>query len=168
MSADRAWLALVGERPPDASCAAPARDATSSEERGWLAVWISRSKPARQALRADPAAFDADGPPGFASLVLVPDTRRVTFDDSVVQRARQLVLAAGRPWTVATTLVSDDVLFRGALLAAPRPFAEDPFALVAPARRLELGAGLLSPGPLRLPAPHIERWAGKPWPQSGF
>ena len=168
MSGERAWLALVGERPSSASCAAPARDATTSEELGRLVVWRSRRKPVRHALRADPAAFDAGGPPGFASLVLVPGARTVIFDDAVVQRARQLVLAAGRPWTAVTTLVGDDVLFRGSLLAAPEPFDDDPFGLVAPARRLEVGAGLLSPGPLRLPAPHIERWAGKPWPQSGF
>jgi hypothetical protein len=102
--------------------------------------------------------------------VLLAAGRDVLFDDPAVQRARQLLHAGTAPWTAATTLVDDSVHFRGSLLASPAGgcAASDPFTLVAPARRLRIGPGLVSGGPLRLPAPVIERYAGQPWPQSGF
>ncbi len=161
-------MALAAERPHDADACAAVREAGTGAPLGWLAAWRRRDPPTPDALRADPAAFDATGPPAHASLVLVPKGRNVTFDDLAVQRARQLVLAMTGSWTVVTTLVADSVHFRGSLLAARANLPDDPFALVAPARRLEVDSGLLAPGPLRLPAPAIERWAGKPWPQTGF
>jgi hypothetical protein len=164
----RAWLAVATGRPHDADACAAVRDAATGAPCGWLAVWARQDRPGPGALRADPAAFDAGGPPALVSLVLVPEGRTVPFDDAAVQRARQLVLAAGGSWAVVTTLVDDSVHFRGSLLAARGELPDDPFALVAPARRLEVGSGLLASGPARLPAPVIERWAGKPWPQSGF
>lgn len=169
MSADRAWLALVDARPPDATAAAAAHDATTGAALGWLAAWERAAKPVRRTWRADPAAFAPDGPAGRASLVLVERPREVIFDDLAVQRARQRVLAEGAPWTAVTTLVDDAVHFRGSLLAAPgdAPF-DDPFTLVGAARELRLGPGLISPGPLRLPSPILERYAGRPWPQAGF
>ncbi len=163
-----AWMALQLERPRDADACAAVRDATTGAPLGWLAAWRRRGRPAPGALRADPAAFDAGGPPAYASLVLVPEHRRLIFDDLAVQRARQLVLAADGGYTAVTTLVDDSVHFRGSLLAARAALPDDPFALVAPVRRLEVDSGLLAPGPPRLPAPVIERWTGKPWPQSGF
>lgn len=169
MSDQRAWLALVDEPPADAWACAPATDLITGATAGWLAAWLRASKPVRHALRADPAAFDPDGPPGRASYVLIAPPREVIFDDPAVQRARQLLLQAGGPWTAVTTLVADSSHFAGSLLAAPGDRAfEDPFSLVAQPRELALGPGLLSPGPLRLPAPVIERWAGQPWPQAGF
>ena len=168
MTTARAWVALLAEEPLDADAVTAVRDAVTGAPLGWLAAWARKGKPARNALRADPAAFDAGGPPAYVSLVLVPAGRNVAFDDVTVQRARQMVLAAAGSWTVATTLVDDSVHFRGSLLAARAGLADDPFTLVAPALRLEVDSGLLAPGPLRLPAPVIERWAGQPWPQSGF
>ncbi|MBV9338675.1 MAG: hypothetical protein JO153_11705 [Solirubrobacterales bacterium] len=169
MSAARAWLALLSERPDGAEAAADACDVGTGEPAGWLAVWRQAAKPSRTAWRVDPAAFDPGGPAGTVSLVLVPNARAVIFDDLVVQRARQLVLAAAGPWTALTTLVSDAVHFRGSLLGRPGEGGfEDPFTLIAPARRLRVGPGLISPDALRLPAPVIERYAGQPWPQTGF
>ena len=168
MTGGRTWLALADARPLAADAAAAVRDAATGEPLGWLAAWWRPDSPAPEALRADPAALHPRGLAGHASLVLVPRGRAVPFDDLAVQRARQLVLAAAGRWTTVTTLVDDAVHFRGSVLAAPDRIADDPFELVAPARRLAVGPGLLSPGPLRLPAPHVERWAGRPWPQSGF
>ncbi len=168
MSADRAWLALLEAAPRDAAAAAEARNAADGGAVGWLAVWLSEERPVAHALRADPAAFDPGGPAARASYVLVPEERSVLFDDAAVQHARRRVHAGG-PWTAVTTLVSDPVRFRGSLVAAPGEGAlDDPFAQVAPARALAVGPGLLSAGPLRLPAPVIERYAGRPWPQAGF
>ena len=170
MSGERAWLALLDAPDARADMAAEARDRTSGAVAGWLTAWIRSGKPVRHALRADPAAFDADGRAAVASYVLVPSERAVIFDDPAVQRARQQVLAAARPWTAVTTLVANDVHFRGSLLGVAGDDASwsDPFAAIAPARWLDLGPGLLASGPLRLPAPVIERYAGKPWPQTGF
>ena len=68
-----------------------------------------------------------------------------------------------------TTLVSDDVHFRGSLLAAPRwPFATTRSRRSRRPRCSPSGPGLISAGPALLPAPVIERYAGKPWPQTGF
>ncbi len=156
----RAWLARTDARPPDAIAAA------AIEGGGWLAAWVQTAKPVRHALRADPAAFDPDGPGAHVSYVLVGAPREVLFDDLAVQRARQLVLAGG-PWTAVTTLVSDSTRFRGSLVAARAPF-DDPFARIAPAVRLTVGPGLLAAGPPRLPSPVVERYAGQPWPQTGF
>lgn len=169
MSAPRAWLALVQERPSDATASARAYDSGTDELSGWLSVWLRASKPVRHALRADPAAFASDGPRASASYLLVDAQRDLVFDDPVVQRARQLVLAAGGPWTSLTTLVSDASHFRGSLVAVPGDGDfDDPFELIGRGRRLHLEPGLLSAGPLRLPSPVIERYAGQPWPQSGF
>ncbi len=168
MSGGRAWLALVDEQPENATAAALVEDLETGEALGWLGAWVRAGKPVRHALRADPAAFDRDGPGAMASLVLIHPPRQVIFDDPAVQRARQLVLAGG-PWTAVTTLLADTVHFAGALVAVAgdEPF-DDPFRLVAPGRRVRVGAGLLRGGPLCLPAPVVERYAGQPWPQSGF
>ncbi len=169
MSAGRAWLALVDARPAGATASARVTDLATDEPLGWLSVWLRASKPVHHALRADPAAFAPDGPRASASYLLVRRGRDVVFDDPAVQRARQLVLAAAGPWTAVTTLVSDAVHFRGSLVAVPGGGeVDDPFELIAPGRRLRVEAGLLSAGPLRLPAPVLERYAGQPWPQSGF
>jgi len=167
VSAPRAWLALVPDRPPDATAAARVAE-VGGGPLGWLAVWLRAAKPVRHALRADPAAFSPDGPAASASYLLL-EQRDVIFDDPAVQRARQLILAAAGPWTAVTTLVSDASHFRGSLVAVPgEQELSDPFGLVGRGRRLQVEAGLLSGGPLRLPAPVIERYAGQPWPQSGF
>ena len=169
MTGSRAWLALLDAPPADATAAAPLHDLDDGRVLGWLAAWVRAAKPVRHALRADPAAFDPAGPAAIGSYVLLAG-RDIPFDDPAVQRARQLLLATPAPWTAATTLVGDSVHFRGSLLAAdPEAWpASDPFTLVAPARRIRIGPGLMSGGPLRLPAPVIERYAGQPWPQSGF
>jgi hypothetical protein len=168
MTGGRAWLALVDEQPGNATATATVQDLRTGERLGWLAAWLRAGKPVRHALRADPAAFDPDGPGAVASLVLIDPARQVIFDDSAVQRARQIVLGGG-PWTAVTTLVADTVHLAGALVAAAGvELFEDPFRLVAPGRRLRVGPGLLHGGPLRLPAPVVERYAGQPWPQSGF
>lgn len=158
------WLALVQEHPDGATAAAEVSDLDTGAPAGWLAFWDRRAKPLRHALRADPAAFAADGPPAVASYLLYS----TLFDDPAVQRARQLVMAGG-PWTAVTTLVSDATHFRGSLVAMDQGDSPlDPFWVVGRGRWLRVGPGLLSAGPLQLPAPVVERYAGRPWPQSGF
>jgi len=157
------WLALVEERPPRALAAAEVAGA------GWLAAWEGGGeKPVAHALRADGRIVDVDGAPATASLVLAPSGVRLPFDDLAVQQARRRVLA-GAPAALLTTLLSDASHFEGALTAwrggGPR---EDPFARIFPARRLQVGPGLL--GAVLPPAgPTIERYgSANPWPWDRF
>ncbi len=157
------WLALVDERPREALAAAEV------DGGGWLTAWEGRGeKPVAHALRADGRIVDADGAPATASLVLTPPGVRLPFDDLAVQQARRRVLA-GPPAALLTTLLSDASHFEGALTAwrggGPR---DDPFARIFPARRLEVGPGLL--GAVLPPAgPTIERYgSANPWPWDRF
>jgi hypothetical protein len=156
-----AWLALVGERPADADAAGEVVGG------GWLAAWTSRARPHRAALRADARVVDAGGAAATVSLVLAPDGVRLPFDDLAVQQARRRILA-GPPVDAVTTLLRDASHFEGSLLVARgdrvRLLGDDPFARLFPARRLEVGPGVL--GAVPPPAgPTVERYgSANPWP----
>ena len=80
---------------------------------------------------------------------------------------------AGRPGSsppgAATGAPSRASTFGGALCAWRGPWTpDDPFAAVAPARRVTVGAGLVSAGPAQLPSAIVERYAGQPWPADRF
>lgn len=156
------WLALVEERPPGALTAAPVG------EGGWLAAWERGERPVAHALRADARIVDPAGAPATASLVLTPRGVRLAFDDLAVQQARRQILAGPSP-ALVTTLLTDSSHFEGSLTAWRGGGAhEDPFARIFPARRLEVGAGLL--GAVLPPAgPTIERYgSANPWPSDSF
>jgi len=157
------WLALVDERPADALAAA------GVDGGGWLAAWEKEGeKPVAHALRADGRIVDPAGAPATVSLVLTPPRVRLAFDDLAVQQARRRILA-GPPLALVTTLLSDASHFEGSLTAWRDGGArDDPFARVFPARRLEIGPGLL--GAVLPPAgPTIERYgSANPWPWDRF
>ena len=69
------WLALVDERPENATAAAPAheRDGTPA---GFLAIWARRAKPLADARRADARLLDTEGAEAHVSLVRPPPGRR--------------------------------------------------------------------------------------------
>jgi hypothetical protein len=165
----RCWFDMVDGEPDTAWAAAPATD-RDGQTTGWLAVWLRPGKPSRRALLADPRAFDRQGAPALVSMVMMDAAVRVIFDDLAVQRARQLLLADNR-YRAVTTLARDQSTFGGSLLAVDGSsvgvLADDPFQLVAPARILRVGPGLIGRSPA-LPAPVIERYGGQPWPADKF
>ena len=167
MSDERAWLELVDELPGDADAAAEVSGG------GWLAVWLRASEPTRDARRADPRILDSGAAAARVSLVLPPREGLWLFDDPAVQHARRVVLADARPADAVTTLLVDDSHCAGALTVRRGPGAEqrlrdDPFARIWPARRLQIGPGLLGAVPSS-PGPTIERHgSGTPWPGGRF
>ncbi len=164
------WLALVDERPEDATAAAPAHERDGAPA-GWLAIWARRAKPLRDARRVDARLLDPGGAEALVSLVRPPAGVRLLFDDVAVQQARRDVLAA-LPFDAVTTLLSDSSHFEGSLTVArgdrATRLADDPFARIFPARTLHVGAGVL--GTVPAPAgPVIERYgSAQPWPQDRF
>jgi hypothetical protein len=170
MSAPRCWFAVVDTCPEAAWAAAEAVD-DHGRSFGWLGVWQRPGKPTRDALLADPRAFDPAGPPGWASVVLIGAQVRVVFDDPAVQRARQRLLEYN-PFTAVTTLSRDAATFGGSLVAvtdpaSPAAVADDPFRVVATPIVVHIGPGLIGASP-PLPAPVIERYGGQPWPADRF
>ncbi len=164
------WLALVDERPGDATASAPAHEPGGAPA-GHLAIWDRRAKPSRDARRIDARLLDPAGAGAVVSLVRPPPGVRLLFDDPAVQHARRAVLAA-QPQDAVTTLLSDASHFEGSLTVARGAgvarLADDPFARVFPARILHVGAGLL--GAVPPPAgPVIERYgSAQPWPWDRF
>jgi hypothetical protein len=135
-----------------------------------LAAWPRGRKPLREAVRMDERLIDLNGPPAWVSLVLVPPEVAPLFDDPAVSQAMRRVLA-GPPFAAVSTLVRDAVHFAGAVTVeqADRPdrLADDPFAVLYPARVLRVGPGMF--GRVAPPAgPAIQRYSGKPWPAAGF
>lgn len=121
------------------------------------------------ALRMLAAMVDPGGPPGWLSVVLAAPGAEPAFDDLAVQHARRRVLA--EPWPGAvSTLLRDDSRFAGAIRFATtrEGLGDDPFARIAPARVLRVGAGRF--GLVASPAgPVIERYgSGRPWPGDRF
>ena len=164
------WLALVDERPDDATAAARVH-ALDGTPAGFLAIWARRAKPLPDARRIDARLLDREGAEAWISLVRPPPGVRLLFDDLAVQHARRAVLAA-LPLDAVTTLLSDASHFEGSLTVARGDgvarLADDPFARIFPARLLRVGAGVVG----RLPAPAgpvIERYgSAQPWPQDRF
>jgi hypothetical protein len=162
------WLAVV-DSPDGADAAAPLAEPGGAHA-GFLAAWLRRAKPVRHALRADPRILDPHGGAASISLVLLPRSRHVKFDDPAVQQARRDVLARP-PAEAVSTLLFDASHFAGAITVErrdPARLADDPFARVHPARILHVGAGMLG----RVPAPAgptIERHgSANPWPWPRF
>lgn len=175
MTEERCWLALLEPgtaAPAGADAAAGVRDGAGGDA-GTLALWLRRSKPVRDARRADPRILDAGGPPALVSLVLPPRGALAPFDDTAVQQARRAVLADAEPADLVTTLLLDDSHFAGALTArrgdgAPTRLRDDPFARVWPARVLHVDAGVLG-AVAPPPGPTIERHGSAvPWPGGRF
>jgi hypothetical protein len=161
-----AWLALVQEWPEDADAAAKADGA------GFLAAWLRRAKPVREARRVDARLIDPGGDPALVSLVLPTAGVSLLFDDPAVQHARRRVLA-GPPFDAVSTLLRDSSHFEGAVTVArggdeQRLRWDDPFARVFPARLLRVESGLF--GRVPPPAgPTIERYgSAQPWPWDRF
>jgi hypothetical protein len=167
----RCWLAIVDAAPKDATAIAELEDDAGARA-GVLVAWFRRSKPVRNALRADSRIVDPAGPAGWASLVLVPPGVRVAFDDLAVQQARRDVLAHPRADAVST-LLRDASHFEGAITLARGEegrarLRDDPFARVFPARMLRLGPGIIGAPPAPV-GPTIERYgSANPWPWDRF
>ncbi len=78
---------------------------------------------------------------------------------------------AGPPFAAVSTLVRDAVHFAGAVTVGWNDdlgrLGDDPFARLQPARLLRVGPGMFGRVPPP-PGPVIQRYAGKPWPVTGF
>jgi hypothetical protein len=162
------WLARTPERPSDASAAADLRNG-AGEAAGWLAAWPAGRKPVRDAVRMDARLVDPDGQPAWVSLVLPPPQASPIFDDTAVSGALRAVLA-GPPPDAVSTFVRDAVHFAGALTVRRADaflLRDDPFARLAPAAILNLGGGFAGRVPPPV-GPVTQRYAGLPWPVSGF
>ena len=162
----RVWLAWTDRPAPDAWAAAELGGGA-----GWLVAWRGDEHPRRGALGADPVALDPAGEAAWISLAWLPEDFVLLYDDPAVQRARQRVLE-DEPAAAVTTLSRDASRIGGALTARRGPDArrllrDDPFVRIMPARILDIGPGLI--GAPKPPASVVlERYAGKPWPASGF
>jgi hypothetical protein len=165
----RAWVAVLDEPEPGADAQAPLTT-PGAEPAGWLAAWLRRAKPVREARRADPRLIDPEGRPAVISLVW-PDRARglLAFDDVAVQHARRTVLRSADPPDAVSTLLVDDSHFAGSITVRRRATADDdPFARVEPARLLHVGAGVIGAFPLPV-GPVIERHgSAQPWPWQLF
>lgn len=166
------WLAVLPPGPPHGERPLAAAAAEGEGGEGLLlAAWAAERRPRVAALRVDARAVDPGGAPARVSLALAPPRVRIPFDDPAVQGARRRALA-GPPRRALSTLLRGDSIFAGALTALPdgEPWGvvDDPFALVFPARRLRVGAGLV--GAMAPPAgPVTERYgSGSPWPWDRF
>ena len=165
----RAWVAILDAPAPDADAQARLEE-LGGEPAGWLAAWLRRAKPVRQARRADPRLIDVDGSPALLSIVW-PDRGRglLAFDDLAVQHARREVLRGATPPDAVSTLLVDDSHFAGSItVRRARGLEDDPFARVEPGRVLRVGAGVVGAFPL-LVGPVIERHgSAQPWPWERF
>jgi len=169
VSSSTCWLALLPDRPGEALAIAAVR-CLDDGARGWLAAWVTDSRPHPDACRVDPGVIDPDGPAAAVSLVWPNASRRPLFDDpAVVQAVRRV---ASVPYlSAATTLTADPVHFAGSLLATDPAIAAawrawwsvDPFARLGPRRRMLADPGLLSDRAAVL-GPGTQRRAGAPWP----
>jgi len=163
------WFALRDERPPGASIAVEATDDEGFV--GHLAVWPHEAKRPKGGTRIDARAIDPEGPEAWISLVLAPPSGALFFDDPAVVEATRRALTEPAP-DALSTLVLEGYRFGGAVTVTRRPghprLDADPFAVVYPARRLHVLAGLL--GSMLPPAgPGIQRYgAGNPWPADRF
>jgi hypothetical protein len=170
----RAWVAVLDAPATDATAQA-ALTTLEGEPAGWLAAWLRKSKPVREARRIDHRIVDPCGADAYLSLVW-PDRDRglLPFDDLAVQHARRTLLADTFPPDAVSTLLVDDSRFAGAITvrrgadAVARLRWMDPLARVESGRILRVGAGIL--GTVNLPSgPVIERHGSDhPWPWPWF
>jgi len=167
------WFAWLSTADPSADVdgALASASATRADSRplGVLAAWPSGRKPVASAVRMDARLVDPAGEPAAVSLVLLPRDRSPLFDDPAVSGALRAVLA-GPPPDGVSTLVRDSSHFAGAVTvrrSRPEALRDDPFARLAPALLLRVGAGLFGRTP-PVPGPVIQRYSGKPWPAAEF
>ena len=165
----RAWVAILDEPAADADAQAPLTDPDGAPA-GWLAGWLRRAKPVREARRADPRLIDPGGAPARLSITW-PDRARglIAFDDVAVQHARRAVLASATPPDAVSTLLVDDSHFAGSITVRRDAVVDDdPFGRVEAARVLDVGAGVVGAFPLPV-GPVIERHgSAQPWPWDRF
>jgi hypothetical protein len=170
----RAWLAVLEGPAPGASAQA-ALTTLAGDPVGWLAAWLRKAKPVREARRIDPRILDPAGSEAYISLVWPePNRGLLPFDDLAVQHARRALLADAFPPDAMSTLLLDSSRFAGAITARRGPDAVgrlrsmDPFARIEPGRIFLVGAGLLGTMPLPC-GPGIERHGyDQPWPWPWF
>jgi len=161
------WFALVDDPPVGALASASATDVDGAAA-GTFAAWPAGRKPVASALRMDARLVDPAAPAGWVSLVTIPRALAPLFDDPAVNEAMRAVLRGPAPVAVST-LVRDATTFAGAVTVRRDRYrlADDPFTRLHPARLLHAGPGLFAT--VAPPAgPVIQRYAGKPWPASGF
>jgi len=162
------WFARPTAPPPDAHASAEVTDAAGGRA-GWFAAWPPGRKPVRDAVRMDARLVSSGGEPAWASLVLPPPQASPIFDDTAVSGALRAVLA-GPPPDAVTTFVRDAVHFAGALTVRRADaflLRDDPFARLAPATILHIDGGFAGRVPPPV-GPVVQRYAGLPWPISGF
>lgn len=170
------WLALLpgagradAPVPGDVLAWAGATDLDDGGPAGSLVAWPAGGRPHPDALRADATAVDPAGEPCEVSLLLLGPHEAPLFDDPAVSGAIRRVLAGPAPATV-TTLTRDPVHLAGAAWVVRDGFprlADDPFARLGPVRRLGVGPGLFAGSP-PVAGPVGQRYAGQPWPATGF
>ena len=162
------WFARLDTAATDAWVSAPVRD-RAGRHAGYVAAWPAGRKPLAAAVRADARLFSPDGAPAAVSLVLLPRGRAPLHDDPAVSGALRQVLA-GPAADGVCTLVRDATHWAGSLTVRrrdPAVLRDDPFARLGRAERLDAAAGVFGVQPAP-PGPGIQRYAGKPWPASGF
>lgn len=163
------WLALREDRPTDAELCAQVCELDGSSA-GFLAAWPATVDQPGGAAKVDGRALDPAGSTAELSLVLAPPGLALPFDDPAVAQAIRRVLALP-PADFVSTLLLGDSRFVGAVTGSrsePGRLDGDPFAVIFPARRLRVAAGLFG----RMPAPTGpvgQRYGSdQPWPWERF
>lgn len=175
MAEPATWLVLLPELPVGAAASgvlAWAQVVEDGDPAGVLVAWRTRRKPLREALRCADAVVDPAGGAWAVSWVVIASReRRPLFDDPAVVEATRAVRRHPGRSALVSTLVADPMHWAGALTGAapdvvslrPAWWGEDPYARLAPARRLHVGPGLFRgwtlPG-----GPGVQRYSGAPWP----
>ena len=163
------WFARLDAAPAGAWVSAAARDRDTGEDAGYVAAWPAGRKPLAAAVRADARLFSPQGDAAAVSVVLLPRGRAPLHDDAALADALRDVLA-GPAADGVCTLVRDATHWVGSITVRrgdPARLRDDPFARLGHAERLDVAAGCFGVQPVP-PGPGIQRYAGKPWPASGF
>jgi len=128
---------------------------------GLLVAWHSGPRPRPDAMRADAAFVDPQGPANTLTFQLFEPGREPLFDDPAVQELlRKLELWTEVGEGAVTSLTRDSSHWAGALWAGPVELAG--LTIVGPVRRGRIDAGFAS---ARRQVLHgAQRNAGHPWP----
>ncbi len=165
-----AWFDRCGQPAPGVVASAPVWTADGARA-GFFCAWDhSAAQPSSTASKIDGRAIDAQGGPGWVSLVLAPPGLFLPFDDPAVAHATRMVLSMP-PADIVSTLVEGDDRCRGAFTGERERsgrLAYDPFATLFPAVTLRVGAGFLGHMPAPT-GPSTQRYGGgNPWPWDRF
>lgn len=164
------WFAVCEDRPVDALASA-AFTADDGRGCGFLVAWPSGHDEPVGAARIDGRAIDPSGGEAAASLALAPPGMSLLFDDIAVSQAIRMALSLPAP-DALSTLTQGDTRYVGAVTVVRGEdtgrLNYDPFGVLFPAWRMQVGAGLFADMPA--PAgPVIQRYgAGNPWPFDRF